>query len=209
MIDRKGDQRGVRIEHRIDMISDPALVVVDFQLDFCKKYSEEEERFVEDPIHQPAIDATVKFLKKYRESGRTPIFVGAIHSEKTVSRPLFEKYERIGKWFCRPGTEGAEFAPELEVGEEDIVVIKHRYSGFHNTDLDDYLRSNGITDTLFAGCATNVCVATTLYDAYDNGYDVTLLSDCSSTDLPELQKLTEKNVESKFGTVCKSTDIKL
>ena len=97
MIDRKGDQRGVRIEHRIDMISDPALVVVDFQLDFCKKYSEELDRFVEDPIHQPAIDATVKFLKKYRESGRTPIFVGAIHSEKTVSRPLREKYERIGK----------------------------------------------------------------------------------------------------------------
>ncbi|HIJ12379.1 MAG TPA: cysteine hydrolase, partial [Halobacteriales archaeon] len=54
-----------------------------------------------------------------------------------------------------------------------------------------------------------VCVATTLYDAYDNGYDVTLLSDCSSTDLPELQKLTEKNVEAKFGTVCKSTDIEL
>ena len=203
----------IKVGHKIgwmsNMINDPALVIVDFQLDFCKKYSEEVNGFVEDPIHQSAIDATAKFLKRYRESGRIPIFVGANHSEKTVSRPLFEKYERIGKWFCRPGTEGAEFAPELEVGEEDIIVIKHRYSGFHNTDLDDYLRSNGITDILFGGCATNVCVATTLYDAYDNGYDVTLLSDCSSTDLPELQELTEKNVESKFGKVCKSTEIKL
>ena len=50
MIDRKGDQRGVRIEHRIDMISDPALVVVDFQLDFCKMYSEDDEDDDDDGI---------------------------------------------------------------------------------------------------------------------------------------------------------------
>ena len=191
------------------MIKDPALVVVDFQLDFCKTYSEELDDFVENEFHQEALESTKKLLRRYRESGRTPIFVKAIHSERTSSIPLSEKYERIGKIFCMPGTRGSDLAPEMEIQEEDIIVIKHRYSGFYNTDIDDYLRSNGISEVLFAGCATNVCVATTLYDAFQHGYRVTLLSDCSSTDDMELQRLTEKNVASKFGRVCKSTDIEL
>jgi len=65
------------------------------------------------------------------------------------------------------GTEGAEMIEELAPIENEVIVRKHRYSGFTGTDLDLVLRSNGIRSVviwedyhaenrqLYANCQTN------------------------------------------------------
>lgn len=110
---------------------------------------------------------------------------------------------------CRPElrgkllTEGTwDFAivDELKPKEGDIVVVKTRCSGFAGTTLDSLLRTRGIRFLFFAGIATNVCVDSTLRDAYFLDYWPILIEDGTMPAGPvALQEATLFNVESFFG----------
>jgi ureidoacrylate peracid hydrolase len=78
------------------------------------------------------------------------------------------------------GTWGTEILSELTPEVNDIVVAKHRYSGFFETELDTILRQYGIDSLVFTGCTTSVCVDSTLRDAFYRDYRCLLLSDCTS-----------------------------
>ena len=67
---------------------------------------------------------------------------------------------------------------ELAPHAGDVVVAKHRYSGFFQTELDAVLRDHGITSLIFTGCTTSVCVESTLRDAFYRDYQCLLLTDC-------------------------------
>ena len=62
----------------------------------------------------------------------------------------------------------------------DIVLYKHRFSGFYGTDLDEVLRSRSISSLVFTGCTTSVCVESTLRDAMYRDYRCLLLEDCTA-----------------------------
>ncbi len=100
-------------------------------------------------------------------------------------------------------TEGGwdfEVVPKLAPHPEDIVIVKTRYSGFAGTTLDSQLRVRGIQFLFFAGIATNVCVESTLRDAYFHDYWPILLTDATmQAGPPSAQEATIFNVESFFG----------
>jgi ureidoacrylate peracid hydrolase len=82
----------------------------------------------------------------------------------------------------------------------DLVVLKTRYSGFAGTTLDSVLRVRGIRYLFFVGIATNVCVESTLRDAYFHEYWPILVSDATmQAGPPAAQAATIYNVESFFG----------
>lgn len=82
----------------------------------------------------------------------------------------------------------------------DVVVLKTRYSGFAGTQLDATLRARGIRNLVFVGIATNVCVESTLRDAYFHEYWPILVTDgVMQAGPPEAQAATIFNVESFFG----------
>ena len=99
----------------------------------------------------------------------------------------------------------AELAPE----DGDIVVSKHRFSGFFETDLDAILRERGITSLVFTGCTTSVCVESTLRDAFFRDYRCLLLADCAAepigSDLPHgNHEASVLVIETLFGWVSES-----
>lgn len=190
------------------MLVDPVLVLVDLQNDFCNPEFISDEVDLE-PIVS-GVDSAEIFLSRYRETGRTPIFVRTTHDERSNSRLWAEKYaERNQTMPCRPGTKGAEFVPSLEVHSDDIIITKHRYSAFHETALDLYLSSNDISELLIGGVNTNVCVASTVFDAYNRDYDVTVLEDCTATTDSSQSKPALDNFDAHFGSVQSSTEIQL
>src|SRR4051812_16908771 len=69
--------------------------------------------------------------------------------------------------------------PELSPEPGDIVLSKHRYSGFYETELDDVLRRLGVTHLLITGCTTSVCVESTVRDATFRDYTCVVLEDCT------------------------------
>jgi len=109
-------------------------------------------------------------------------------------------------------TEGSwDFAvvDELAPQASDLVITKTRYSGFAGTTLDSQLRVRGIQYLFFGGIATNVCVESTLRDAYFHDYWPILLADGT---MPagdrSAYEATMFNVESFFGWTVKSEELR-
>jgi ureidoacrylate peracid hydrolase len=130
--------------------------------------------------------------------------------------PNWHKELAMRQMNCRPElkgkllTEGTwDFAivEELQPEPGDLVVIKTRYSGFAGTTLDSQLRTRGIRYLFFAGIATNVCVESTLRDAYFQDYWPILLVDGAMPAGPASQHdATLFNVENFFGWTTRSED---
>ena len=98
------------------------------------------------------------------------------------------------------GTWDVEIVPELAPQPNDIVVLKTRYSGFAGTTLDSVLRVREIRYLFFVGIATNVCVESTLRDAYFHEYWPVLVTDAAMQAGPRTaHEATIFNVESFFG----------
>lgn len=67
--------------------------------------------------------------------------------------------------------------------KKDIVVVKKRVSAFTGSDLEVVLRSLGITHLVLTGIATSGVVLSTVREAADKDYKLTVLSDsCADAD---------------------------
>jgi ureidoacrylate peracid hydrolase len=97
---------------------------------------------------------------------------------------------------------------ELKPHAVDLVVLKTRYSGFAGTTLDSVLRAREIRYLFFVGIATNVCVESTLRDAYFHEYWPILVTDGTmQAGPPAAQEATIFNVESFFGWTLTATGL--
>jgi ureidoacrylate peracid hydrolase len=98
------------------------------------------------------------------------------------------------------GTWDFQIVEALTPQASDMVVLKTRYSGFAGTQLDSLLRAREIRYLVFVGIATNVCVESTLRDAYFHEYWPLLVTDAAlQAGPPEAHAATVFNVESFFG----------
>jgi len=75
-------------------------------------------------------------------------------------------------------TWNTEILSELAPQAGDVIVYKHRYSGFYQTDLDAILQQIGCHYLIVTGCTTSVCVESTVRDAMFRDYACVLLADC-------------------------------
>jgi ureidoacrylate peracid hydrolase len=106
------------------------------------------------------------------------------------------------------GTWDFQIVDELAPAAGDQVLIKPRYSGFYGTALDEVLRSRGIRYLLMAGIASNVCVESTLRDAYFHEYWPVMIEDATMPGgPPEIQQATIYNVETFFGWVTTADEV--
>jgi nicotinamidase-related amidase len=87
------------------------------------------------------------------------------------------------------GTWGAEICDRMAPQEGDIVVEgKRGLDTFATTNLDFILRSRGIETVALGGFLTNCCVESTMRTAYEKGYDVITLTDCTAATSDEEQQ---------------------
>ncbi len=109
-------------------------------------------------------------------------------------------WDTKGAWV--KGTPGPEIIDELKPRPGDIVIEgKKTLDAFHSTALDYILRANEIEWMAIAGFHTNWCVESTARSAYDNGYRVIVIKDCTATDTDEEQNYSEKHIFPKIGKV--------
>jgi len=178
-----------------------AVVVVDMQNDFCT------------PALLPNADRLMPRLRAFigeaRRAGARLVFTRVLHDETTdspvwTSRYAVRPYRRS---ICRTGTPGADYHPDFRPEAGDIDVVKHRYSAFVGTSLELRLRALGIQTLVMTGTATNICVESTLRDAFQRDLYIVLVDDCTGTDSEELHQGTLANVRSNFGLVASSDEV--
>jgi nicotinamidase/pyrazinamidase len=88
-----------------------------------------------------------------------------------------------GPWppHCVAGSPGAEFAAELALPDDAVVISKaataavDAYSAFAGTELSSQLRAREITRVTVCGLATDYCVLNTVSDALEEGFDTLIV----------------------------------
>ncbi len=160
-----------------------AVIVVDMLKDSFK----EEHRLPITKEAKPIIPRINNLLKEARTLGLPVIF----------ACDSFLPDDFIFKGKMKPhslrGTEGAEIIDELEVGEEDEILPKRRFSAFFKTDLDQTLRTWGIDTVAICGIATTVCVLMTAMDALSHDFSAFILEDCCAAHKQEVHETTLEN----------------
>jgi ureidoacrylate peracid hydrolase len=175
-----------------------AIVLIEYQNDFTS------EGGALHPAVQGVMESTdmlantVDLVKRARELGativHTPISFTDDYHELAPNPYGILKGVVDSKSF-RKGTWGAEIVDVLKPQPEDLIVEgKRGLCGFASTNLDFILRSRGIQTVALGGFLTNCCVESTMRTAYEKGYDVVTLKDCTATLSEEEQRLAvEKN----------------
>jgi ureidoacrylate peracid hydrolase len=140
---------------------------------------------------------------EYREAG-TP--ASPNWHKSNALKAMRRRPELAGRLLAKGGWDYAlvdALAPE----PSDIIVPKTRYSGFFNTQMDSHLRARGVRNLVFTGIATNVCVESSLRDAFHLEYFCVVLEDATHAAGPEFaQKAALYNIETFFGWVSTVAD---
>jgi ureidoacrylate peracid hydrolase len=108
---------------------------------------------------------------------------------------------------CIEGTWGAKVIDALKPTAEDIIITKRRFSGFFETDLDLTLKDLGIRNLVVMGVVTNICVRSTIHDAFFRGYEVIVPTDCVEATGPREQESSLYDIETHFGDLADSRQI--
>jgi ureidoacrylate peracid hydrolase len=125
--------------------------------------------------------------------------------------PNWHKSNALKTMRKRPELEGTllskggwdyDIVDKLKPEPGDIIILKTRYSVFFNTNIDSVLRSRGIRTLIFTGIATNICVESSLRDAFHLEYFGVALADAThQAGPPAAQEAALYNIETFFGWV--------
>ncbi len=89
------------------------------------------------------------------------------------------------------GTFNAEIIDEMTPQPGDIIIEgKRGLDAFASTNIDFILRQRGIKYVAIAGFLTNVCVESTMRSAYEKGFRVYTMIDCTASLSREIQQFT-------------------
>jgi nicotinamidase-related amidase len=111
----------------------------------------------------------------------------------------------VGAWL--EGTPGPEIIDPLEPKDGDIIIRgKLTLDAFHSTALNYLLRANEIEHVAFCGFHTNWCVESSARSAYDLGYRVIVIKDCTGTDTDREQEYAEQVIFPRIGKVMTSAE---
>jgi len=188
-----------RLERQVHV--DPkstGIVVIDMLNEFCKPGGAMVlpgyERLV--PPQKNVIDAG-------RQAGCPVLFVADTHRPNVRQDREFLKRTS----HCLEGSWGAQVIGDLDPRPDDIYIVKRRYSAFFNTDLDLTLRDLQVNTLVIFGVVTNICVRSTVHDAFFLGYQVIVPEDCVAATGPREQESSLYDIGTHFGIVADSEHV--
>lgn len=100
-----------------------------------------------------------------------------------------------------------ELIQELHRQQGDIVITKRSWGAFATTDLDAQLKARDVTQVAILGVATGTGVEATARQAYELGFNVTLVIDAMTDTRREAHDYSIQNVFPRLGETGTCQDV--
>ncbi|GLV55743.1 cysteine hydrolase [Dictyobacter sp. S3.2.2.5] len=180
-----------------DMQANTALLVMDMQAGIVNRYAQSSDILERTntaiaaarAASIPVIYVVVGFRPGYPEvSPRNKMFSGRSQASSSTAAFSIELPQAI--------------APQ----PMDVVITKRRVSAFSGSDLEMVLRAQNISHLVLCGIATSGVVLSTLREAADKDYQLTVLADCCLDNDEEVHRVLLSKVFPRQAEVIQSED---
>ncbi|HVI45939.1 MAG TPA: cysteine hydrolase family protein [Chitinophaga sp.] len=142
-----------------------ALIIIDVQNDYFKGGKME----LVNP--EGAADNIRRVLERSRQKNIPVIYIKHVATDPAAG-------------FLVVNTPGIEINQKVAPVAGEKIITKQYPNSFRETELQEYLQKNGITDLTITGMMTHACVDATTRAAKDLGYNCTVIADaCATRDL--------------------------
>ena len=159
-----------------------ALLLMDLQNSIVERYGAAED----------FLDRVVAAQERAEQAG---LLVLLVRVKFAPGRPEISPRNKMFARVAAVGGDdgGSEPHDRLLRGKGEVVVTKKRVSAFAGSDLELILRSHDVTDLVLGGIATSGVVLSTVREAADRDYALTVVEDlCLDADEEVHRVLTQK-----------------
>jgi len=190
-------------------MSEFALIMIDFQRDFCSSggYAAQCEGLDWVRPILPNAERLLSLARSHRltivhtREGYAPDLSDCFPERLARSKAAGAEYGSmgpLGRLMIR-GEYGQDFVDELQPLVGEIVIDKPSYGAFCRSNLEELLHAAGVKRLAIAGVTADVCVHTTMREATDRGFNCYYVKDAISAFDPEIRLACEKMVEVEGG----------
>lgn len=190
--------------------SSTALIMIEYQNEFTSEGGKLHDGVKGNMESTNMLENSVKVCEEARAKGMKIIHSPIIFSEDMSDNP--NKNQGIlkgcaeGKLFIE-GSWNAKICDAMTPKEGDLIISnKKGLDAFPGTDLEDLLRKHNIETVAIGGLLTNCCVESTMRTAFEKGYNVVTLTDCTATTSEEGYKAATAGTFNFFSSPMTSTD---
>jgi ureidoacrylate peracid hydrolase len=181
----------------------PALVVVDMQNGFCAPQGFMAKVGLGHENAAAVVQPILRLVESAR-AARVPIFytrysLNADYSDAGLLTELYPGFEETGGMVR--GTWDNALIDELQPAEGEVVIDKTRYSTFVGTDFAERLADLGVDTLVVCGVTTEICVESTIRDAFARDIRVLVPSDATAAADTQRHEDALRVIAYGFGTV--------
>jgi nicotinamidase-related amidase/isocitrate/isopropylmalate dehydrogenase len=153
-----------------------ALVLIDFQNDFCAEAARRGEDIA-------ALASNVRRAVDHARSRGVPVLFVQFHGDAALQKPNWQARDRrLGKSpKCLRGSPGADFHGLTPQPGETVFAKPAAFDAFFAAGFAEHLRHAGLRHLVLAGLYADVCLDATARTAFQHGYGVTVLGDASAS----------------------------
>lgn len=181
----------------------PALIVIDMQNGFCCEAGFMNKLGLDWTTSREAVEPISRLVAAARKAD-IPVFFTrySLNEDYSDAGLLLELFPGIrGTGGMVRDTWDADVVDELRPQPGDYVIDKTRYSAFYDTELEAKLRELAVDTVIVCGVTTNVCVESTVRDAFFRDIRVVVPSDGTAAVSQELHEGALRDFEYGFGQV--------
>jgi len=179
----------LRSYHNIELFPDKsALLIIDMQEYFLNPSS---HAYI--PSAETILPGVKKLISVYSEKKLPIIFT--LHSNTLENAGI------MGKWWpdlLREGKKESAIAKGLD-SSDGIIIEKNQYDAFYNTNLEQILHENNISQVIVCGVLTNICCETTARSAFVRGFETFFTIDGTAAYSEEHHMATISNLSYGFA----------
>lgn len=159
-----------------------ALMIMDFQNDFCTPQGIGAEYRGDMARLQGPAERIPKVIAFARQQGIEVIFVQFIGDEKYQKPNWRDRDRKLNKRpKCCENSWGADFYKLVPEPSEQIFKKYAHFDAFLCAGFEEYLKQKGIEELVFAGVYSDVCLDSTARTAFQKGYYITVIRDCTTS----------------------------
>ena len=177
----------------------PALIVVDVLVGFtdpaCPLGSEADA----------VVAANVELMSAFHRADLPVVLTTVIYRNAEQASVFRARVPALN--LLTPDSEWVKFDPRLPIAPSDLQLEKRHASGFHGTDLDDWLKAKGVDSVVVTGLTTNGCVRATAVDRLQNNHRVLVPQEASGDRDEQAHQTNLYDLNVKYADVVSAADV--